>query len=77
MCVCGGVSGEGEWVCDCVYCACIHMQQIQCNTRNSMSAQASMNSMVLWETSKISAQAGGLLFVFHLQRKTSSAPNQN
>ena len=32
-----------------------------------MSAQAGMNGMVLWETSEMSVQARGLLFVFHLQ----------
>ena len=51
------------------------MQQMRSNARNStMSAQASMNSMihlvVLWETSDTSVQARGLLCVSHLQRKT-------
>ena len=42
--VCGGVS---VCVCDCMYCGCTHMQQMRCNARNStMSAQASMNSMI-------------------------------
>ena len=65
----GGGSG-------CVTVCIVHVY-ICSKSRNSMSAQAGMNGMVLWETSEMSAQARGLLFVFHLQRKTLGARNQN